>query len=64
MVKKLLLGLLALFALLIAVVAVNTLRKGSRQLDVPSLSVLAVDEAGAAQRKNTKIQEKKKKMKK
>ena len=50
MVKKLLLGLLALFALLIAVVAVNTLRKGSRQLDVPSLSVLAVDEAGAAQR--------------
>lgn len=36
--------------LLAAAVAINTLRQGSRQLDVPALPVLPVDEAGAAQR--------------
>lgn len=50
MVKKLLLGLLAVLLLLVAFVAVNTLRKGSRQLDVPPIAVLPVDEAGAAAR--------------
>jgi carboxypeptidase PM20D1 len=50
MVKKALWGLLALLAALVAVLAINTLRKGSRQLDVAPLAALAVDEAGAAQR--------------
>jgi carboxypeptidase PM20D1 len=50
MVKKALWGLLVLLAALVAVLAINTLRKGSRQLDVAPLAVLAVDEAGAAQR--------------
>ncbi len=50
MVKKLAWGLLALLLALAAVLGVNTLRKGSRQLDVAPLPVLPVDEAGAAQR--------------
>ncbi len=43
-------ALLGLLLLLVAVVAVNTLRKGSRQLEVAPLAVLPVDEAGAAAR--------------
>lgn len=50
MIKKLFLGLLALVLLLVAALAANTLRKGSRQIDVPPLAVLPVDEQGAAAR--------------
>ena len=50
MTKKILGALLALFLLLAAVLAVNTLRKGSRQLPVEPLAPVAVDEAAAAQR--------------
>jgi carboxypeptidase PM20D1 len=50
MVKRLLLALLAVLALLATAVAANTLRHGSRQLDVPPAPPLAVDEAGAAAR--------------
>lgn len=50
MIKKIFLGLLLLLLVLVAAVAANTLRKGSRQLDVPPLAVLAVDEQGAANR--------------
>ena len=50
MTKKILGALLALFLLLAAVLAVNTLRKGSRQLPVEPLAPVAVDEVAAAQR--------------
>lgn len=50
MLKKLLLGLLTVVLVLGAILAVNTLRKGSRQLDVAPVAVLPVDEAGAAAR--------------
>ena len=50
MIKKLFLGLLALLVVLVAVVAFNTLRKGSKQLDVMPLAVLSVDADGAAAR--------------
>ena len=41
---------------LAAAVAVNTLRQGSRQLEVPALAPMPVDEAGAAQRLSEAIQ--------
>jgi hypothetical protein len=50
MTKKILGALLALFLLLASVLAVNTLRKGSRQLPVEPLAPVAVDEIAAAQR--------------
>jgi carboxypeptidase PM20D1 len=50
MLKRLLLVLLAIVALLVAAVAVNTLRHGSRQLEVPPAPPLAVDGAAAASR--------------
>lgn len=50
MLKKLGLTLLALVLSLVAAVALNTWRQGSRQLVVPAAPPLAVDEAGAAQR--------------
>ncbi|MDO8776911.1 MAG: M20 family peptidase [Burkholderiaceae bacterium] len=50
MIKKLLVGLLLVVLALAAVLAVNTFRQGSRQIDVPALAVLTVDEAGAAAR--------------
>lgn len=50
MMRKLLLGLLSLVLLLVAAVAVNTLRKGSQQLSVPALPPLQVDEPAAANR--------------
>lgn len=50
MIKKILFGLLTVVLLLVGVLAVNTLRKGSRQIDVPPISVLEVDEAGAVAR--------------
>ena len=49
MIKRLLLGLLALLVLLAAALAVNTLRQGSRQVQVPALAPLAVDSAAAAE---------------
>lgn len=49
-VKRLLLAALLPVLLLAAAVVVNTLRHGSRQLEVPALAPLAVDEAGLAQR--------------
>ena len=49
MIKRLLLGLLALLLLLAAILAINTLRQGSRQLDVPAIPVLAVDTGMAAE---------------
>ncbi|MES2609260.1 MAG: hypothetical protein V4679_03415, partial [Pseudomonadota bacterium] len=50
MIKKLLLGLLALLVLLAVALGVNTARKGSRQLEVPPLARLAVDDAAVSQR--------------
>ncbi len=50
MLKRILWGLLAVVLLLAGAVTVNTLRKGSRQMEVAPLAVLAVDEAGAAAR--------------
>ena len=50
MIKKTLFGLLALIVVLVLAVAINTLRKGSRQLDVTALAALPVDQAGAATR--------------
>ena len=48
MIKRILLILVGLAGLLVAAVAVNTLRQGSRQLDVPPAPPLAVDEKGVA----------------
>lgn len=50
MMRKLFLGFLLVVLALVAVVAANTLRKGSRQLDVPPIPELAVDKPGAAAR--------------
>ena len=49
MIKRLFLALLALVALLVLAVAINTWRQGSRQIDVPPLAPIAVDEKGAAE---------------
>lgn len=50
MIKRIALALLALLLLLAAAVAVNTLRRGSRQIVVPAAPPIAVDEAGVAGR--------------
>ncbi len=50
MIRRIGWGLLVAVVLLLAVLLVNTLRKGSRQLDVPPIAELAVDKAGAADR--------------
>ena len=50
MMRKLFLGLLMAVLALAVVVTVNTLRKGSRQLDVPPIPERAIDKAGAAER--------------
>ena len=50
MIKKILWTLLALLVLLTAAVAINTARKGSRQLQVPPLAPIAIDENAVAQR--------------
>ncbi|MFZ2305936.1 MAG: M20 family peptidase [Rhodoferax sp.] len=50
MIRKIAMGVLAALVLLAAVLGINTLRKGTRQMDVPALAPLAVDEAGAAAR--------------
>jgi len=48
MIKRIVFAILGLVLLLAAVVAVNTLRHGSRQLDVPPAPALAVDEKAVA----------------
>lgn len=50
MIKKILFSILGLLVLLVLAIAINTLRNGSRQLTVPPLAPLAVDQAGAASR--------------
>jgi carboxypeptidase PM20D1 len=50
MIKRILLSLFGLVLLLVAAVAVNTLRHGSRQLDVPPAPPLVVDEKGVAEK--------------
>ena len=50
MIKRVLLALVGLLLLLMAALAINTLRQGSRQIDVPAAAVLALDEAGLADR--------------
>lgn len=50
MLKRVALTVLSLLVLLVAVLAVNTLRKGSRQLQVPPAPALQVDSAAVAQR--------------
>jgi carboxypeptidase PM20D1 len=49
MIKRLLLGLLAVVVLLVGAVAVNTARQGSRQLQVPPVQGVAVDERAVAE---------------
>ena len=49
-IKKVLLGLVALLLLLATAVGINTARKGSRQLQVPPLTPVAVDEKAVADR--------------
>jgi carboxypeptidase PM20D1 len=48
MIKRIALALAGLLLLLLAAVAANTLRQGSRQLDVPPATPLAVDERALA----------------
>lgn len=48
MIKRALLGLLAVLLLLAAALVANTLRQGSRQLVVPALAPMAVDKAAVA----------------
>ena len=55
MFKRLLWALMGLVVLLALVLGVNTARKGSKQIEVPPLAVLAVDEAGASQRLSAAI---------
>ena len=50
MIRKFAMGVLAALLLLAAVLAINTVRKVSRQMDVSPLAPVAVDEAGAATR--------------
>ena len=56
MLKKGALAVLLLIAALIAAVAVNTLRQGSRQISVPAAPPLTVDADAAAQRLSRAIQ--------
>ena len=46
---QVLVALLALLGLLVVVLALNTWRQGSRQIQVPPLAAIAVDEQAAAQ---------------
>ena len=49
MIKRLLLGLLALLLVLVLAVVVNTWRQGSRQIEVAALAPIALDQHAAAQ---------------
>jgi carboxypeptidase PM20D1 len=55
MIKRLLLGLLALLLLLAAALVVNTLRQGSRQVPAQPLPELAVDKAAVAEAMATAV---------
>ena len=55
MLKRVLFALLVLVLLLLAAVAANTLRQGSRQLEVPPAPPLAVDEKGVADKLSAAI---------
>ena len=48
MLKRVLVGVIGLVLLLVAALAVNTLRQGSRQLDVPPAAPLTLDDKGVA----------------
>ncbi len=50
MIKKIGLGFLAVLLLLASILAVNTLRKGSQQINVAPLAVISVDVAAVAER--------------
>ena len=49
MIKRVVMAVLALVALLVAAVAFNTLRQGSRQVDVPPFALMAIDEKAAGE---------------
>ncbi|HEY0824095.1 MAG TPA: M20 family peptidase [Ramlibacter sp.] len=55
MIRRILLFVLALLLLLVAAVAVNTLRQGSRQVEVAPAPALAVDEKGVADKLSAAI---------
>ena len=50
MIKRVLLALAALLLLLMAAVVANTLRQGSRQLEVPAAPPLSIDQKGIAEK--------------
>mgnify|MGYP000967020112 CR=1 FL=1 len=50
MIRRIIQSLAALLVLLLLAVAINTLRQGSRQIDVPPVEPLKLDENAAAQR--------------
>ena len=58
MIKRVLLGLMLLLALLAAALVANTLRQGSRQVVVPPLPPLAVDKAAVARAMAVAVQAK------
>jgi carboxypeptidase PM20D1 len=58
MLKRVLLGLVALLALLVLAVALNTWRQGSRQVNVPPLAPIALDEKAAGESLATAIRTK------
>ena len=49
MIKRIVMAVLALVALLVAAVVVNTWRQGSRQVDVPPFAPMAIDEKAAGE---------------
>jgi carboxypeptidase PM20D1 len=57
-IKRLLLGLLALVLLLTAALLANTLRQGSRQVQVAALALMAVDKAAVAESMATAVRAK------
>ena len=56
MIKRLLLGVLVLLLLLAGVLVANTLRKGSRQIDVAPIAELAVNKQAAAEHLSEAVQ--------
>jgi carboxypeptidase PM20D1 len=55
---RIVVALLALLGLLVVVVVLNTWRQGSRQIDVPPVAAIALDEQAAAQSLSAAIQAK------
>ena len=56
MIKRALVGLLAVLLVLAAALLINTLRQGSRQVVVPALAPLPVNEAALAEAMSTAVQ--------